>query len=397
MKLSRRAAGFFILLLSLAFAPASIVAGLPAPAAGVAHRDFGSASDGKMGTLYTLTNKHGMEVSITDFGATVVSIKVPDRDGKLGDVVLGYDDVAGYEKGTESFGATVGRYANRIAHGTFSLDGTAYTLFKNNGENTLHGGKIGFNKKWWTAKDLSANGSPAVQFEYLSKDGEEGFPGNLSVQVTFTLTNDNALQIVYHATTDKKTVLNLTNHSYFNLAGSGTILDEKVMIAASQFTPVDAGMIPTSELRAVQGTPFDFRTPTIVGERINQEEEQLKLGRGYDHNWILDANSKKPANPTLAASVWDPRSGRKLEVWTTEPGIQLYTGNFLDGTVHGKGGTVYVMRSALCLETQHYPDSPNHPSFPTTELKPGETFHSETIFKFATAKSGEDKPRLSNY
>jgi aldose 1-epimerase len=389
MKISTTAAiGFLTLFFLLPVAQPARSAGT----AGLTHKDFGNTSDGKVATLYTLTNKHGMAVAITNFGATVVSITIPDRTGTFGDVVLGYDDVAGYESGTASFGATVGRYANRIANAQFSLDGTKYTLFKNNGENTLHGGKVGFNKKWWDATDVSTKSSPAVQFQYLSKDGEEGFPGNLSVRVTFTLTNSDELQIVYTATTDKNTVLNLTNHSYFNLAGSGTILDEKLMIAASTFSPVDAGMIPSGAARSVQGTPFDFRTATIVGERINQDDQQLKLGNGYDHNWILDGNSKGSKKPTLAATVTDPRSGRKLEVWTTEPGVQLYTGNFLDGTVKGKGGTIYVLRSALCLETQHFPDSPNHPAFPTTELKPGETFHSETIVKFSAAKPAGQNP-----
>src|SRR5271170_5614994 len=347
----------------------------------ITHRDFGATKAGKMTQLYTMTNEHGAEVSITDFGATVVSIKVPDRSGTLGDVVLGYDNVAGYETGTASFGATVGRYANRIAHGAFSLDGQQYTLAKNNGENSLHGGKIGFSKRWWDAKDVSTKTAPALQLEYLSKDGEEGYPGNLSVRVTFTLTDADELQIAYRAITDKKTVLNLTNHSYFNLAGSGTILDENLTIAADKFSPVDSGMIPTGEARSVVGTPFDFLKPMVIGARIEANDEQLKLGNGYDHNWIL--NSKGSAKPTFAASVADPRSGRKLEVWTTEPGMQIYTSNFLDGTVKGKGGTAYVRRSAICLETQHFPDSPNHPAFPTTELQPGAKFWSETIYKFS--------------
>jgi len=383
MKVSGNLAVAFLLLVALvSFAQTAKSAGAR-EAAGTTHRDFGKTSDGKSATLYTLTNKHGMSVSITDFGANVVSIDVPDSKGNIGDVVLGYDDAAGYEAGKESFGATVGRYANRIAHGSFSIDGKGYTLFKNNGENTLHGGKVGFSKKWWEAKDVSTKSAPALQLEYVSKDGEEGFPGNLSVRVTFTLKDDNALQIDYRATSDKKTVLNLTNHSYFNLAGSGRILDESVMIAASQFTPVDAGMIPTGELRSVDGTPLDFQTPKVIGDRIDSEYEQLKLGRGYDHNWILDANTKPGGKVTLAATVTDPRSGRNLEVWTNQPAIQLYTGNFLDGSQIGKGGTHYAQRSALCLETQHYPDSPNHPKFPTTELLPGQTFTSETIFKFS--------------
>ena len=347
----------------------------------ITHRDFGATKAGKMTQLYTMTNEHGAEVSITDFGATVVSIKVPDRSGTLGDVVLGWDGVSGYEEGAQHFGATIGRYANRIAHGEFSLDGVKYALAKNNGENTLHGGLLGFDKKMWDVKDVSSTSTPALQFDYLSKDGEENFPGNLAVRVTFTLTNSNELQILYEATTDKKTVLNLTNHAYFNLAGSGTILDEALMIAADRFTPVDSGQIPTGELRAVAGTPFDFRKPTVIGARIEQDDEQLKIGHGYDHNWIL--NSGGSAKPTLAAAVSDRRSGRKLEVWTTEPGIQLYTSNFLDGTARGKDGVAYARRSALCLETQHFPDSPNHPAFPTTELLPGAKFKSETIYKFS--------------
>ncbi|MGA2420880.1 MAG: aldose epimerase family protein [Candidatus Acidiferrum sp.] len=356
----------------------------PADAAGksrITHRDFGTTKAGKMTELYTMTNEHGAEVSITDFGATVVSIKMPDRSGTLGDVILGWDGVSGYEEGAQHFGATIGRYANRIAHGEFSLDGVKYTLAKNNGENTLHGGLQGFDKKMWDVKDVSSGSAQALQFDYLSKDGEENFPGNLSVRVTFMLTNSNELQIVYEASTDKKTVVNLTNHAYFNLAGSGTILDETLMIAADRFTPVDSSQIPTGELRSVAGTPFDFRKPTVIGARIEQDDEQLKIGHGYDHNWVL--NSGGSAKPTLAAAVTDPRSGRRLEVWTTEPGIQLYTSNFLDGTAHGKGGVAYARRSALCLETQHFPDSPNHPAFPTTELLPGAKFRSETIYKFS--------------
>jgi aldose 1-epimerase len=378
MKISRRAA---LLLLVPALLVFTAQTANTAEKSRLTHRDFGATSDGKVAQLYTLTNAHGVEISITNFGATVVSIKVPDRSGTLGDVVLGYDNVAGYETGTASFGATVGRYANRIAHGAFSLDGQQYTLAKNSGENSLHGGKIGFSKRWWDAKDVSTKTAPALQLEYLSKDGEEGYPGNLSVRVTFTLTDADELQIAYRAITDKKTVLNLTNHSYFNLAGSGTILDEKLMIAADKFSPVDSGMIPTGEARSVVGTPFDFLKPTVIGSRIEANDEQLKLGSGYDHNWIL--NSKGGAKPTFAASVTDPRSGRKLEVWTTEPGIQIYSSNFLDGTVKGKGGTAYVRRSAICLETQHFPDSPNHPAFPTTELLPGAKFWSATIYKFS--------------
>ncbi|MFZ0821457.1 MAG: aldose epimerase family protein [Candidatus Acidiferrales bacterium] len=356
---------------------------LGAATAGMKKQPFGKTPDGKEISLFTLTNKNGMEVAITDFGGIVVSIKVPDHSGKFADVVLGYDSLEGYLTNPSYFGAIIGRYANRIAHGKFTLNGKTYTLAQNNGENSLHGGSIGFNKKVWTARDISTPDVPSLELKYVSKDGEEGYPGNLSVRVVYTLTAQNELKIEYSATTDKDTVLNLTNHSYFNLAGQGTgdILGHMLTIHSDKFTPVDAGLIPTGELRGVQGTPFDFTKPTSVGERIGQDEEQLKLGRGYDHNWILThANA---GEISLAAQVYEPTSGRVLEVWTDQPGIQFYSGNFLDGTIHGKGGTVYGQRTGLCLETQHYPDSPNHPAFPSTLLKPGARFHSTTIFKFS--------------
>jgi aldose 1-epimerase len=344
---------------------------------------FGKTDDGQQMDLYTLTNKNGMEVSITNFGGTVVSIKVPDKDGKIADVVLGYDDASGYQGGKAFLGTTVGRYGNRIAKGKFMLDGKTYTLPLNDGPNTLHGGLKGFNQKVWTAKDVSGPAGQALQLTYLSKDGEEGFPGNLSVKVTFTLAENNQLKIDYSATTDKDTVLNLTNHSYFNLAGQGEgdILGTELTLHASRFTPVDSTLIPTGELRSVTGTPFDFTKPTAIGSRIEQDDEQLKFGKGYDHNWVVDGT---PGMLRLAAKAYDPRSGRVLEVWTTEPGIQFYTGNFLDGTIHGKDGKVYNRRYAFCLETQHFPDSPNHPKFPTTELKPGGKYHSTTVFAFTT-------------
>ena len=344
---------------------------------------FGKTEDGKEAHLYTLTNKQGVEVSITDFGGTVVSLRVPDRNGKLSDVVLGYDAPKDYELGKAYFGGTIGRYGNRIAHGQFTLDGNQYTLAKNDGANHLHGGIRGFNKVLWTAADASTKDAASLRLTYLSKDGEEGYPGNLSVEVTFTLTDANELKIDYAASTDKDTVANLTNHSYFNLAGTGTILDHQLMLSAGRFTPVDAGLIPTGELRSVQGTPFDFRTATTIGARINQADEQLKLGKGYDHNWILDRTTD--AKLSLAAKVSEPTTGRILEVWTTEPAIQFYSGNFLDGSAHGKGGKPYEFRSGFCLETQHYPDSPNHPDFPSTTLKSGIRYNSTTVFKF-TAK-----------
>lgn len=346
-------------------------------------QSFGKTEEGQQIDLYTLANKNGMKVTITNFGASVVSIIVPDKDGKIADVVLGYDDVSGYESGKASIGATVGRYANRIAGGKFVLDGKTYTLPLNDGPNTLHGGIKGFNKRVWTAKDVSGAAGQALQMTYLSKDGEEGFPGNLSAKVVFTLGNTNELKIDYSATTDKDTVINLTNHSYFNLSGQGEgdILGTELTLHASRFTPVDATLIPTGELRSVKGTPFDFTKATPIGARIDQDDEQLKLGKGYDHNWVLDGTAM-PLR--LAAQAYDPKSGRVLEVLTTEPGIQFYTGNFLDGTIHGKDGKVYNRRYAFCLETQHFPDSPNHPKFPTTELKPGQKFHSITVFKFLT-------------
>ncbi|HWT87751.1 MAG TPA: aldose epimerase family protein [Candidatus Angelobacter sp.] len=343
---------------------------------------FGTTADGKTADLYTLKNKNGMQVSITNFGATVVSIMAPDKTGKMADVALGYDDLAGYELNKNYLGVLVGRYGNRIAHGKFSIDGTEYTLAKNNGDNSLHGGIKGFNKAMWEAKDVSKGGEAAVEMKYVSKDGEEGYPGNLSVTVVYTLTNKNELKIDYSATTDKKTVVNLTNHTYFNLAGQGNgdILKHELMINADTFTPVDSGLIPTGELKKVEGTPFDFRKATAIGARIDADDEQIRLGGGYDHNFVL--NRQKATGLSLAARVSDPASGRTMEVWTTEPGVQFYTGNFLDGSFKGKGGSVYQKRTALCLETQHFPDSPNHPSFPTTLVKPGEKYHTTTVYKF---------------
>ena len=345
---------------------------------------FGTTPDGKTADLYVLKNKNGMEVSITNYGGIVTSIKVPDRSGKMADVLLGHDTLEGYIADKVYFGATVGRYCNRIGHAEFSIDGTKYTLAKNNGDNTLHGGIKGFNKALWEAKDVSKGGEPALELTYVSKDGEEGFPGNLTATVVYTLTSRNELKIDYSATTDKKTVVNLTNHSYFNLAGQGIgdILKTVLRIEADKITPVDSGLIPTGELKSVQGTPFDFRKPTAIGERINADDEQLKLGKGYDHNFVLIKN--RPNGLTLAARAEEPASGRVLEVWTTEPGIQLYTGNFLDGSIHGKDGIAYSQRTAFCLETQHFPDSPNHPNFPSTLLTPRQRYHTTTIYKFST-------------
>jgi len=344
-------------------------------------RAFGKIQDGRSADLYVLSNDQGIQAAITNYGATLVSLKVPDRNGKAADIVLGFDDVSKYESGKAYFGATVGRYGNRIAHAKFSLDGVTYTLEKNDGDNHLHGS---FNKRMWAAKDASTSAGQALELTYVSKDGEDGFPGDLSVKVVYSLpANENELKIDYTATTDKDTVLNLTHHSYFNLAGQGNgdVLQDQLTLFASKFTPVDATLIPTGELRPVQGTPFDFLKATAVGARINQDDEQLKFGKGYDHNWVLDLKDSKSISE--AAVVFEPTTGRVMQVWTTEPAIQFYTGNFLDGTVQGKDGKTYPFRGALCLETQHYPDSPNHPAFPSTELKPGQTFHSITTFKFS--------------
>lgn len=347
-------------------------------------RPFGKTQDGQPVDLYILSNKAGFEVAITNFGGTLVSLKAPDRDKKFADVILGYDSVTGYENGKAYFGGTIGRYGNRIAHGKFSLNGTTYTLAKNDGENHLHGGVIGFNKRVWTAKDVSTSAGEALELTYLSKDGEEGYPGNLSVKVVFTVLADrNAIKIDYSATTNKETVVNLTNHAYFNLAGQGNgdILGHQMMLHASKFNPVDATLIPNDKLRDVHSTPFDFLKPVAIGARIDQDNEQLKFGKGYDHDWVLDRKSATGLSP--AAEAYDPQSGRVLDISTTEPGIQFYSGNFLDGTIQGKEGKVYPHRSAFCLETQHFPDSPNHPSFPSTILKPGQHYHSTTVYQFS--------------
>jgi len=334
----------------------------------ITSKPFGNLPDGRATTLYTLTNSDGMQVSITNFGGIVTSIKTPDRKGNLGDVVLGYDRVDNYAKGLGGtyFGALIGRYANRIARGKFTLDGKTYHLAINNPPNTLHGGKIGFDKKLWTAKEINDRNSVGLDLTYFSKDGEENFPGNLNVPVT-----------------DKDTVINLTNHSYFNLngAGNGTILGQKLIIFSDAITPIDATSIPTGGLESVTGTPFDFRSPTEIGKRIDQNDPQLKNGHGYDHNFVLRPHGNSLA---LAAIAYSPETGRVLSEYTTQPGVQLYTGNFLDGTITGKYGRKYPKHAAFCLETQHFPDSPNRPSFPTTELKPGEVYSEHTVYRFTT-------------
>ena len=343
---------------------------------------FGVTGSNETVELYTLTNVSGVEARIMTYGGSVVSLKAPDREGKLADVVLGYETLEGYLKNNPYFGAIIGRYGNRIGNGQFSLIGRKYTLPRNDGKNTLHGGIKGFDKVVWKAKEVNSKDVAGLSLTYLSKDGEEGFPGNLSVTVVYTLTNNNELKIEYFATTDKTTVVNLTNHSYFNLAGEGSILKHELMINAGRFTPVDSGLIPTGELRSVKGTPMDFTQSAVIGTRIDEQDEQLTFGKGYDHNWVLNNATGRLA---LAAKAYEPVSGRVMEVLTTEPGLQFYSGNFLDGSITGKGGQVYKRRYGFCLETQHFPDSPNKPGFPSTVLRPGESYKTTTIYKF-TAK-----------
>ncbi len=338
--------------------------------------EFGKMPDGKTVQAYTMRNKNHVEVVVISYGGIVTSIRTADRKGAMAGIVLGFDSLQDYfDHPSPFFGALIGRYANRIGGAKFKLDGEEYHLDKNDGANSLHGGSHGFDKVNWMSKQLADGG---VEMSYVSKAGEGGYPGTLHVIVTYHLTDRNELRIDYSATTDKTTVVNLTNHSYFNLKGGGDILGHVATINADRFTPVDAGLIPTGELRNVAGTPFDFRKPVVIGGRIEQNDEQLKLGKGYDHNWVLNGSGMR-----LAARVEEPSTGRVLEVLTDQPGIQFYTGNFLDGTLHGHGGQVYARRSGFCLETQHFPDSPNKPGFPSTILKPGETFRSTTVFKFS--------------
>jgi aldose 1-epimerase len=354
--------------------------------ANISRESFGKTADGESVDVFTLTNNLGMQAKITNYGAIVVSLKTPDRTGKMDDVVLGFNDLDGYLKGHPYFGAIVGRYGNRIAKGRFTLNGVEYKLAVNNGENHLHGGIKGFDKVVWTAKEMRTKMGPALSLTYISKDGEEGYPGTVTATVVYTLTNNNELKLDYTVTTDKDTVTNLTHHSYFNLAGEGNgdILSHILTLNAARFTPTDAGSIPTGELKAVAGTPFDFLKPTVIGKRINEQDQQLQFGGGYDHNFIVNG---KAGTLRSAATVYEPTSGRVLEVWTTEPGVQFYTGNFLDGTLTGKSGKVYQKRFGFCLETQHYPDSPNHPAFPTTTLKKGATYRSTTVYRFKVRKS----------
>ncbi|HEV2330130.1 MAG TPA: aldose epimerase family protein [Verrucomicrobiae bacterium] len=350
--------------------------------AAITKAPFGTTPDGQPVEIYTLRNGNGLEARIMTYGGIVVSLKTPDKAGHFDDVVLGYDSLEGYIKRNPYFGALIGRCGNRISNGKFSLNGKTYSLAQNNGsKNHLHGGLKGFDKVVWKAKTIETSNGPALELSYLSKDGEEGYPGNLSVTAIHTLTADNGLRIDFNATTDKHTICNLTHHSYFNFHGGGDVLDYMVQINAEKFTAVNADVIPTGELRSVAGTPLDFRKPTAIGERINNSDEQLQLAGGYDHNWVFD----KPAGHLgSVARVVDKISGRSMEVFTTQPGMQFYSGNFLDGTIKGKGGKQYQRRYAFCMEPQHFPDAPNHPHFPSIELKPGQAYKNTIVYKFST-------------
>ena len=350
-------------------------------------QSFGRIPDGRTAQLFTLKLPSGLQADITDYGGTVIRLLVPDRTGKLGDIVLGFDSAEKYAAHFAFFGCLIGRFGNRIAAGRFQLDGRTYQLATNDLQGGqpchLHGGPQGFHRQLWSAESATQDGNPALRLKYLSRDGEEGYPGNLSVTVVYSLTAEQALQIIYEATCDQPTPLNLTNHSYFNLQGEGSssILDHEMTLQAAHYTPSTSGQIPTGEITSVAGTPFDFRKADKIGNRITSPHPQLKNGGGFDHNFVLDAG--QPAQPALAAIVYDAQSGRRMEVLTTEPGVQFYSGNFLDGTLTGKAGRPYPKRSGFCLETQHFPDSPNQPAFPSTILRPGQTFRSTTIHRFS--------------
>jgi len=346
---------------------------------------FGELPDGREVYAYTLDNGRGVKVEAITYGGIIVSLDTPDRRGRRSDIVLGYDDLSGYLKETPYFGAIIGRYGNRIANARFTLDGRTYQLAANNGPNHLHGGAVGFDKVLWSATPFSRVDSVGVVFRYTSPDGEEGYPGNLAATVTYTLTTEGSLVFDDEATTDKPTPVNLTQHSYFNLAGDGArdVLDQVLTIYADSFTPVDSTLIPTGAIEPVAGTPFDFRTPTAIGARIGAADQQLEYAGGYDHNYVLD---RRGPGLVHAAHVYDPDTGRTLDVYTTEPGLQFYSGNFLDGSLVGKSGHVYEHRYGFCLEAQHYPDSPNEPGFPSTILRPGEEYRSRTVLKFGVGQ-----------
>src|SRR5436190_15524432 len=353
---------------------------------GVTRERFGTTDCGEAVSVFTLKNAHGMALRVTDYGGIILTLLVPDKNGRLDDVVLGYDSLTGYLRSSPYFGALIGRYGNRIAHGRFTLDGRTYTLATNNGPNHLHGGARGFDKVDWDVTPFDGPDSVGLILRYTSGDGEEGYPGMLHATVTYTLTNRDELIFDYHATTDRATPVNLTQHSYFNLAGhgrGGDILGHVVTLNADHFTPVDSTLIPTGEVRSVAGTPFDFRSPASIGARIDAEDLQLRYGRGYDHNFVLNKGGKGGTGLTLAARVYEPTSGRVMEISTTEPGLQFYSGNYLDGTLRGKQGVVYGHRGGFAMETQHFPDSPNKPAFPSTILRPGAEYRSRTIYAFS--------------
>src|SRR6059058_3397164 len=367
----------------------ALSAGCAGGGGGIARKPFGSTERGEAVSAYTLKNAHGIELQVLDYGGVIVSLRVPDRTGRLADVVLGFDSLADYQRGSPYFGALIGRYGNRIARGRFTLEGRTYTLATNNGPNHLHGGVRGFDKVVWSVAPFERADSVGLVLNYTSPDGEEGYPGTVRATVTYTLTDRNELIFDYHATTDRATPVNLTQHSYFNLAGDGKgdILGHVVTLNADRFTPVDSTLIPTGEVKSVAGTPFDFRTSTAIGARIDRNDEQLRYGRGYDHNFVLNKGGRGgkggiEGDVTLAAHVYEPTTGRVMEISTTEPGLQFYSGNFLDSTLRGKQGVVYGHRSGFAMETQHFPDSPNKPAFPSTILRPGEEYRSRTIYRF---------------
>jgi aldose 1-epimerase len=385
MRFRTEFSGWIVALTLLWLAPALPVGAAAMPDANshstITHAPFGQTTVGTPVELYTLRNRKGMEAQIATYGGIVTTLTAPDRSGHYADVVLGYDALPGYFKGSAYFGAMIGRYGNRIAQGQFTLNGVKYTLAKNNGPNSLHGGVVGFDKVVWQVEKavVTAHG-PRLTLTYLSRDGEEGYPGNLKVQAVYTLTEDNTLRLDYTAVTDKDTPVNLTQHSYFNLRGHGDILGHVLEIPADRFTPVDSTLIPTGELRPVAGTPFDFLKPTAIGARIAGTDEQLKFGKGYDHNWVLN---KDPGVLGTVATVYEPETGRVLEVSSTEPGVQFYSGNFLDGKDVGKGGQAYEFRNGLALEPQHFPDSPNHADFPSVILHPGVTYRNTIVYRFS--------------
>jgi len=382
------------LLITLPLLPACGGSDPPMPRS-IATVPFGTTSTGEVVDLFTMTNANGIEVRAITYGGIILSIKTPDRDGRWDDIVLGFDSLEPYEAGSPYFGSIIGRYGNRIAGGRFTLDGETFALATNNGPNHLHGGDIGFDKVVWRGEPFEREDAVGVVFTYSSPDGEEGYPGTLNVRVTYTLTDADELIFDYHATTDRATPVNLTQHSYFNLAGAAAdnVLGHELTIDASRFTPVDSTLIPTGELVRVEGTPFDFRTARSIGARIDVDDPQLQNGLGYDHNFVLDADPNVTSGLTenigvglhRAAFVLEPVTGRTLEIHTEEPGIQFYSGNFLDGTISGKAGRVYAHRSGFCLETQHFPDSPNQPAFPSTILRPGEEYNTRTVLIFGVA------------